>query len=141
MDDSYDQLLEKERTLGNTIGFFTVIALIISVLGLLGLAAFMTNDRRKEIGIRKVLGASVSQAIILLNKSFSRLIAIALLISIPVSWILMNGWLQNFEYKIRMNLLVFILAGMGAMLVAWLAVGYLTFNAASADPVKSLRDE
>lgn len=141
LDDSYNQLLEKENTLGNTIGFFTVIALIVSVLGLLGLAAFMTTERRKEIGIRKVLGATVSQAIMLLNKSFSYLIVISLLISIPVSWIVMKGWLQNFQYRVDINPLVFVLAGLGSLIIAWFTIGYLTYNAASADPVKSLRDE
>ncbi|MEQ9120551.1 ABC transporter permease [Fulvivirga sp.] len=141
IDDNFEQLMEKEKTLGKTIAFFTSIAIFISCLGLFGLAAFTTEQRQKEIGIRKVLGASVGTVVLLLNKGFTKLVAISVIISAPLAWYLMNLWLQNFQYKTDINILIFILSGFAAMFIAWLTVSYLSIAAAAANPVDTLRNE
>ncbi|MTI40162.1 ABC transporter permease [Fulvivirga lutimaris] len=141
IDDNFEQLMEKEKTLGKTIAFFTSIAIFISCLGLFGLAAFTTEQRQKEIGIRKVLGASVSTVVLLLNKGFTKLVAISVLISVPLAWYLMDQWLQNFQYKTDINIAIFILSGFAAMFIAWLTVSYLSIVAAAANPVDTLRNE
>ncbi|MEQ9166770.1 MAG: FtsX-like permease family protein, partial [Fulvivirga sp.] len=141
IDDNFEQLMEKEKTLGKTIAFFTSIAIFISCLGLFGLAAFTTEQRQKEIGIRKVLGASVSAVVLLLNKGFTKLVAIAVVISIPLAWYLMDQWLQNFQYKTDINIAIFILSGFAAMFIAWITVSYLSIVAAAANPVDTLRNE
>ena len=141
VDDNFEKLLVKEKTLGKTITFFTSIAIFISCLGLFGLAAFTTEQRQKEIGIRKVLGASVKSVVLLLNRSFSQLVLIAVALSIPIAWYLMDLWLQNFEYKMEINYLVFIISGLVALVVAWLTVSYLSISAAVANPVDTLKDE
>lgn len=141
VDDNFEQLMEKEKTLGKTIAFFTSIAIFISCLGLFGLAAFTTEQRQKEIGIRKVLGASISTVVLLLNKGFTKLVAMSVLISVPLAWYLMDQWLQNFQYKTEINVLIFILSGLVAMFIAWVTVSYLSLVAASANPVDTLRNE
>ena len=141
VDDNFESLMVKERTLGKTISFFTSIAILISCLGLFGLAAFTTEQRQKEIGIRKVLGASVKSVVMLLNKKFFQLVLVAVIISMPLAWYLMKLWLQNFEYKMEVNYLVFIISGAIALFVAWITVSYLSITAASANPVDTLKDE
>jgi putative ABC transport system permease protein len=141
IDDNFEQLMEKEKTLGKTIAFFTSIAIFISCLGLFGLAAFTTEQRQKEIGIRKVLGASVSTLVLLLNKGFTKLVAISVIISAPLAWYLMDLWLQNFQYKTEVNAFIFVLSGLVAMFIAWITVSYLSIVAAAANPVDTLRNE
>ena len=141
IDDNFELLLEKEKTLGKTIAFFTSIAIFISCLGLFGLAAFTTEQRQKEIGIRKVLGASVSAVVLLLNKGFTKLVAISVIISAPLAWYLMDLWLQNFQYKTEVNVFIFVLSGLVAMFIAWITVSYLSIVAAAANPVDTLRNE
>lgn len=141
IDDNFEQLMEKEKTLGKTIAFFTSIAIFISCLGLFGLAAFTTEQRQKEIGIRKVLGASVSTVVVLLNKSFTKLVGVAVVISVPLAWYLMDLWLQNFQYKTEINVFIFIISGLVAMFIAWITVSYLSIVAAAANPVDTLRNE
>ena len=114
---------------------------MISCLGLLGLAAFSARIRTKEIGIRKVLGASVGSVAALLSKEFIKLVALANLIAWPVAWIVMSQWLDEFAYRIEMNWWMFALAGGAALAIALLTVSWLAIRAATANPVKALRYE
>ena len=120
---------------------FAVIAVLIASLGLFGLVAFTTEQRTKEIGIRKVLGASINQVLVLLSKEFLFLVCVAFIISIPVTWWAMHNWLNNFAYRINISWLTFLVAGLLAMLIALLAISFLAIKAAIANPVKSLRTE
>ncbi|MDX1627777.1 MAG: FtsX-like permease family protein, partial [Fulvivirga sp.] len=141
LDQSFEKLMEKEKTLGKTIAFFTIFAILISCLGLFGLAAFMAQQKQKEIGIRKIFGAGITDIILLLNKSFTRQVMVALIIAIPVAWYFVDLWLRNFSYRINLQFGLFILGGALALIIAWLTVSYLSFRAANADPVDSLRNE
>lgn len=141
VDDNFELLMEKEKTLGNTMTFFTSIAIFISCLGLFGLAAFVTQQRQKEIGIRKVLGATVTQIILLLNRTFTQLVILAVLIAAPLSLYLMREWLLNFQYKTNLSVMLFILAGFSAILISWLTVSYFSLKSATANPVDTLREE
>ena len=120
---------------------FTVLAFIIACVGLLGLVIFATAQRTKEIGIRKVLGASVTSVTIMLSKDFAKLVFIAALIAVPVSWFIMNKWLQDFAYRINIELWMFFLTGGTAILIALITVSIKAIKAAIANPVKSLRTE
>jgi putative ABC transport system permease protein len=120
---------------------FTILALFIAVLGLLGLSAFTAQQRRKEISIRKVLGAEVSQIMFLLSKDFLRLVLVAVVIAMPVAWYFMRQWLEDFAYRTDMNPLIFVGAALTAIIVALLTVSYLSYRAAQANPIKSLRNE
>lgn len=117
------------------------MSVFISCLGLLGLVIFISNQRTKEIGVRKVLGASVAQIISLLSKDFLKLIAMAFIISLPLAWYGANKWLANFAYRIELNSWIFIAGGLIMLSFAFLILGIKTFRAASANPVKSLRTE
>ncbi len=141
LDDNFAKVVDKEITLGKTISFFTTLAIVISCMGLFGLASFLTQQRQKEIGIRKVLGASISNLVLLLNHSFSRLVFISFVPATIISSWLIGRWLMNFEYKIEIGWEVFLISGMSALILAWLTVGFLTVKAAMANPVDSLRDE
>ena len=120
---------------------FTVLAFIIACLGLLGLVIFATAQRTKEIGIRKVLGASVTSVTVLLSKDFAKLVAIATIIAVPVAWIIMSRWLQDFAYRIDIQWWMFLLSGSAAIFIALLTVSFQAIKAAVANPVKSLRTE
>ncbi len=119
----------------------TSIAIFISCLGLFALAAFMSQRRTKEIGIRKVLGASLLSILGLLSGEFIKLILIAFLLAAPISWFAMEKWLEDFAYRIDISWWAFLLAGVISLLIALLAVGYQSITAALANPVKSLRNE
>jgi len=120
---------------------FAGIAIFISCLGLYGLISFMAVQRTKEIGIRKVLGASVSSIVYLFSKEFTMLILISFAIAVPVGWYIMNGWLQIYTYRIQLSVWIFGLAIIVSITIAWLTVGYKSVKAALANPVKSLRSE
>ncbi len=141
MDSDYDKLYEKEEKLSKAIQYFSIIAIFIACLGLLGLSSFSIENRRKEIGIRKVNGASTFQLIALLTKDFSRLILIAFLISVPVAYYFGNLWLNDFAYKTEINASVFIIAGLSALFIALLTVSFHTVRAALTNPADSLRYE
>jgi putative ABC transport system permease protein len=117
------------------------LAIIIACLGLFGLAAFVTQQRIKEIGIRKILGASVSNITTLLSKDFLKLVLASVVIASPVAWWVMNKWLQGFSYRIDINWWIFFIAGSVALLIALLTVSFQAIKAAIANPVKSLRTE
>jgi len=141
LDEQYAKLYTAEEHVGQIFTTFSVIAVIIACLGLFGLAAFMIRQRVKEIGIRKVLGASPITITAMLSKEFVKLILIASLISFPVTWFAMNKWLQDFAYRITIAWWVFIAAAAIALVVAVLTISYQSIKAALANPVKSLRSE
>ena len=141
MEDSFNDTYQSERRLGNIFVIFTVLSLLIACLGLFGLAAFNAEKRVKEIGVRKVLGASVGQISTRLTLDFLKLVGIAILISLPVGWYVMNKWLEDFSYRIDIPWWVFLLAAFLAILISVLTVSYQSIKAAIVNPVKSLRSE
>ena len=141
IDEGLQQQYAADQTLANIISAFTLITLFISCLGLFGLAAFAAEQRTKEIGIRKVLGASVAGITGLLAKDFLKLVVFAIVIAAPIAWWSMNKWLQDFAYRIEIQWWVFLLAGAGAIVIAFLTVSFQSVKAGLANPVKSLRSE
>ncbi|MEZ4953013.1 MAG: FtsX-like permease family protein, partial [Saprospiraceae bacterium] len=140
-DQEYEQLHSGEKRMGELAKVFAFLAILVSCLGLFGLAAFATEQRRKEIGIRKVLGATVFGLTGLVSKEFLQLVVIALLIASPLAWWTISGWLDNFSFRIDLNIWYFLLAGVIAIFVAFMTVGFQSVKAALANPVKSLRSE
>lgn len=141
MDDDFDQLFKTETLTGKLAGVFASLAILISCLGLFGLAAYTAERRIKEIGIRKVLGASVAGLTGLLSKDFLKLVGISCLIAFPVAWWALSNWLQNYQYRITINWMVFAAAGILAMFIALATVSFQAIKAALSNPVNSLRNE
>lgn len=141
LDDLFDNKFKSESLIQKLAGVFAVLSVIISCLGLFGLASFTAERRTKEMGIRKVLGASVSSLVRLLNREFVLLVLISCAIAFPVAWWIMSGWLDNYQYHTTLHWWVFALAGGGALLIALLTVSSQAIKAALANPVESLRDE
>jgi ABC-type antimicrobial peptide transport system permease subunit len=141
IDEEYAKKFNDEKRTATLAALFAGLTIFISCLGLFGLAAYMAENRIKEIGVRKVLGASVASITTLLSKDFLKLVLVALLIAAPVAWWAMNKWLQNYEYRIPISGWVFVAAGVLSVLIALLTVGYQAIKAATANPVKSLRSE
>lgn len=140
-DEAYNKQYIAQERFGTLFICFAIIAIVISCLGLLGLSAFNTTQRKKEIGIRKVLGASVSSITAMLSKDFVKLIVIALLIASPIAWWIMNSWLQSFAYRINIPLWVFLFSGFAAIVIALLTISFQSVKAAVVNPVKSLRND
>jgi len=134
------QYLQEQRW-QQVISIATTLSFIICCLGLFGLAHLSTNQRIKEIGIRKVLGASVSQIVALLSGDFLKLVMVAFIIAAPIAWMVMNRWLEDFAYRISISWWIFIAAGALALIVALATISFQTIKAAIANPVKSLRTE
>jgi ABC-type antimicrobial peptide transport system permease subunit len=141
LDERIASLYENEKRTQQLFNLFTFLSIIINVLGLVGLLSFMIEQKTKEIGIRKVLGASIKDISFILSKDFLRLIIVAFFIAAPVAWILMNKWLQDFAYRTTISWWVFAVAVLAALVVTCIAVGFQTIKAAIANPVKSLRTE
>jgi len=141
MDNSFSSMYEAEQQIGSIALTFALLAIFISCLGLFGLASFTAEQRTKEIGIRKVLGANTPQIVQLLSKDFLRLVLIALVIATPIAWYSMQQWLQDFAYRIEINWGVFVLAGFAAVGIAIFSVSFQSVRAALANPVDSLRGE
>ncbi len=141
VDSEYQKLYTSETVVGTLATVFACLAIFIACLGLFGLAAFTAEQRTKEIGVRKVLGASVASIVTLLSKDFLKLVLIAIVIASPLAWYAMNQWLQNFEYRIAIEWWVFALAGLLAVAIALLTVSFQSIKAALINPVKSLRAE
>jgi putative ABC transport system permease protein len=141
LDETVQKQYEAEITLANIINVFTSLAVLISCLGLFGLAAFSAEQRSKEIGVRKVLGASVTGIVRLLSTDFLKLVGVALLISVPVSWWAMHKWLEGFAYQVPIQWWMFALSGFLAIFIAFATVSFHTIRAANANPVRSLRSE
>jgi putative ABC transport system permease protein len=141
LDDVFNNLYKGEQQQGVLFNYFAGIAIFISCLGLLGLAAYTAQVRTREIGVRKVLGSSVSGIIGLLATDFIKLVLIAILIASPIAWYIMNNWLQGFAYKINISWTVFVLAGIIAIFIAFITISFQAVKAALANPVNSLRSE
>ena len=141
LDEKFAALYATEQRTKQIFSAFAILAIVIASLGLFGLSAFVIEQRTKEIGIRKVLGASVQQVLLLVSKEFLLLVGIAFIISVPVTWWAMNAWLKDFAYRIHIGAGVFIAAGLTAILIAFLTISFQAIKAAIANPVKSLRTE
>jgi len=141
LDQEYDTLYAQSTRAEQTFSRFAFLAIFIACLGLLGLSAYTVEQRTKEIGIRKVLGASSSQLVVFLSKDFTKLVLISIAIAIPVGWWMMSNWLQEFAYRIDISVWQFAIAGGVALVVAWLTVGWVSIRATLANPVESLRNE
>jgi ABC-type antimicrobial peptide transport system permease subunit len=141
VDEQYDWKFAQEQRIGKLSGFFAVLAIFISGLGLFGLASFVAEQRTKEIGIRKVVGASVFSLWRLLSKDFVFLVMISCVLSIPVAYYYMDGWLQRYQYHTEITWGVFVIAIGTAVILTLLTVSFQAIKAALANPVKSLRSE
>ena len=141
VDDRIQQFYQTEERMGKVAGLATVIAILISCLGLFGLSSFAVIQRTKEIGIRKVLGASVKSILFLFSKDFLILILIAFIVSAPIAFYITDLWLNSFAYKIDVTIWTFIASGVISVLIALITMSFRTVSAAKADPVKSLRYE
>jgi putative ABC transport system permease protein len=140
-DDQFNKMFLNEQLVSELSRIFAMLAIIISCLGLFGLAAFTAERRTKEVGIRKVLGASVAGITTLLSKDFLQLVAISCLVAFPVSWWMMHSWLQSYKYRIGISWWIFLAAGFSAILIALITISFQSIKAAIANPVKSLRTE
>ena len=140
-DDLLNEKYQAETRLKNITIAFAFLAIIISVLGILGMAIFSIDRRTKEIGIRKVAGAKTSEILILLNKEFITWVVVAFLVASPVAWYAMHKWLQNFIYKTELSWWIFVLAGIMAFGIALLTVNWQSWRAATRNPVEALRYE
>jgi ABC-type antimicrobial peptide transport system permease subunit len=140
-DEDYAKKFSSEQRVAKLATFFTILAIFISCLGLFGLASFVAEQRKKEIGLRKVLGASVFNLWRLLSKEFALLVIISLLISIPLAWYFMHNWLQNYQYRAELSWWIFAAAGSGALMITIMTVSFQAIKAAMANPVRSLRSE
>lgn len=141
LDDDIKKQYDSDRQVSGIITSFTIIAMLISCLGLYGLSSYMAERRYKEIGVRKVMGASVNQIMILMSKEFMKLVVIAFIIAVPLSWYAMSQWLEGFAYRTAIEASVYIYACLAALLIALLTVSFESIKAASANPVDSLRNE
>ncbi|MBU2900991.1 ABC transporter permease [Maribacter dokdonensis] len=141
VDDTYDAKFKSEQLIGNLSQVFALLAILISCLGLFGLSAFTADQRRKEIGVRKVLGSSIAGIVGLLSKDFMKLVGMAIIIATPIAWLLMQNWLEGFAYRTSINAWAFIIAGAVAIVIALLTISFQAINAARVNPVKSLRTE
>ncbi|HEX8349368.1 MAG TPA: ABC transporter permease [Hymenobacter sp.] len=141
LDDNFTQMYQAEDKLRSLLWVFTAIAVFVGCLGLFGLATYAAERRKKEIGIRKVLGADTSTIVALLSKEFLKLVLVAAIIAFPVAWLVMRKWLEDFAYRINIPLWVFLAAGVAALSVAFLTISYQALKAATTNPIKNLRAE
>ena len=141
LDDKFNQQYANDLLFGKVFGIFSALAISIACLGLLGLSLFTTAQRTKEIGVRKVLGASISNIVLLLSKDFVKLVLIAFLIASPIAWYIMNNWLSGFAYRVNISAWIFIIAAFISIFIALATISFLSIKAAIANPVKSLRME
>jgi ABC-type antimicrobial peptide transport system permease subunit len=141
VDEEYAHKFGNEERVGTLSGIFTILAVIISCLGLFGLASFVAEQRTKEIGVRKILGASVFNLWRMLSGEFVRLVIISFCIAAPLAWYFMQSWLQKFTYHTSLSVWVFVAAGLAALLITLITVSFQSIKAALARPVKSLRSE
>ncbi len=141
MDDDFSRIYNSEQRVGQIAITFSLLAILIACLGLFGLVTYAAEQRRKEIGVRKVMGASVASIVNMLSKDFIKLVAIAMIIAFPLSWYFMNKWLQDFAYRINVSWWIFALAGVIAIAIAFITVSFQAMKAALINPVKNLRTE
>ena len=141
VDEQYGRKFRSEERIANLSKVFTLLAIFISCLGLFGLASFVAEQRTKEIGVRKTLGASVSQLWVLLSKDFLKLVVISLIIGSPIAYLMMNQWLEKFTYKTNISWTVFVIASFGSLLITLITVSYQAIKSAIANPIDSLKTE
>jgi putative ABC transport system permease protein len=141
LDKDFQKNYSAETRLSAIVGYFTIIAILISCLGLFGLATFSAEQRIKEIGVRKVLGASVTSIVTLLSKDFLKLVIISIIIASPLAWFVMNKWLESFAYRIDISWVYFAITALAAILIALITISFQAIKAAVANPVESLRSE
>jgi putative ABC transport system permease protein len=141
LDDFYHQQYKADQRFGNVFTLFSMLAILIACLGLLGLSSYNILQRTKEIGIRKVLGASAKNVVYILAKEFLILVLIAFVVAVPFTWWMMHNWLQEFAYRINIGWWIFLIAGAIAIAIALITVSFQAIKAAVANPIKSLRTE
>ena len=141
LDDNFNAMYDAELRIGRIVSLFTFLAVFIACLGLLGLAAYTAERRTKEIGIRKVLGVPAQGLFFLLAKEFTRWVAVASIIALPLAYLAMHNWLQGFEYRVQVDVGTLFLAALAALLAALLTVSYHALRAVSRNPVEALRYE
>lgn len=141
LDDAYNLTYVTERKIGTVLNVFAFLTILVACLGLFGLVTYTAEQRFKEIGIRKVLGSSVTQIITMLSKDFLKLVLVSFIVAFPLGFYLMNKWLESFAYRIEIQVWLFVLAGLITLFIAFITVGYKSFMAATMNPVKALKDE
>ncbi|MCP4663056.1 MAG: FtsX-like permease family protein [bacterium] len=141
LEDEFNRMYRADERLGQLVGFFSLVAVFLGCLGLLGLASFTAEQRTKEIGVRKALGASAAGVMVLLSKEFTRLIAVAIVIAWPVAYLVMREWLTDFAYRTEMSMMHFVLGGLAALVIGALTIGFQTIKAALTNPADALRYE
>lgn len=141
LDENFNAQYEAEQQAGKLFAIFAALAILVACVGLFGLSAYTAHLRTKEIGIRKVLGASVNSVVILLARDFTKMVLIAFVIAVPLSWYMMSQWLEQFAYRINLSVTTFLVAGIITIVIAWLTVSFQTIKAAVINPVKSLKSE
>ncbi|MDR9418753.1 ABC transporter permease [Gracilimonas sp.] len=139
LDDQINSLYEKEQKTAKIIGFFAFMSIFVGCLGLFGLATFMTERRIKEIGIRKVLGASVGNILLLLSKDFGKLVMAAFVVAVPIAYIISNKWLEHFTYRIEVGPMIFIGAGLTVLIIALFSTGIRSLQAAMTNPADTIQ--
>jgi putative ABC transport system permease protein len=141
LDQRFNDTFKTEQNIGRILGIFAGLTVLVACLGLFGLATFSAEQRTKEIGIRKVLGASVTSIVTLMSKDFLRLVALAFLIAAPVAWIVMHKWLRDFAYRASIAWWIFALAALLVLVITLLTIGIRSIKAGLANPIHSLRTE
>lgn len=141
VDENFANLYRTEEQQGKIFGVFAGLAIFVACLGLVGLASFTAEQRTKEVGIRKVLGATVSNIIVLISREFTWLVLLSFLVAVPIAWYVMEQWLQNFAYHVQLGFAVFALSGFAALFIAWLTVSYQAIKVALTNPSEALRYE
>ena len=141
LDEAFEDMYRQERRVGTVALAFALLAIIIECLGLFGLATYIAEQRTKEIGIRKVLGASVTNIVTMLSTDFVKLVMLAFVIATPIAWWFMNKWLQDFAFRIELSWWIFAVTGIVALLIALITLSFQAIRAAIANPVDSLKTE
>jgi len=141
LDQTIDEQYRAEQRMGKVFSGFSFLAIIIAAMGLFALASLMFANKAKEVGIRKVLGAQPINLVLMLLKNFTFLVIVGIIIAIPIAWVIMSNWLQNFNFRIDLNPAIFILSAIGVIIIAWITLGYLTIRTATSNPIDSIRDE
>ncbi len=141
MDEEFGNKFRAEERIGKLASYFAVLAIFISCLGLFGMASFVAEQRTKEIGIRKVLGAGVVNLWRMLSTEFVVLVLLSCLIAAPIAWYYLHNWLSNYDYRIEIKWQVFVMAGIAALIITLLTVSFQAIKAALSNPIKSLRTE
>jgi putative ABC transport system permease protein len=141
LDLEWEKQYEQEQRLGGLFAIFAGLSILIAMIGLVGLVTYSAEQRRKEIGVRKVMGASVQQVVVLLNKNFTLLVLASFIIAVPLGWYAMNEWLSQFPYQIEISLGYFLVAGGIMLLITWITVAYQSIRAGMTNPVDVLKEE